>query len=115
MRHIRINDGWLDVWLDDSDRHRHLFEVANKFTDTPEGRAKAEEINAAQLCYRLLKRFSDENGGSGAWYIRFDVDEPKATPCYNVRTPLDVRFKTQEACQQAIDKYRTEIMAAMGV
>ena len=99
-----------------------LHEVANGFTD----KAKAEEVAAAQLCYRLLKRFSDENGGEqidwgnreqNKWYFVWD-DEDKylaLLPDSFTITPGRVYFITKEIAQQAIDLFRPQIMAAMGI
>jgi hypothetical protein len=99
-----------------------LHEVANGFTD----KAKAEEVAAAQLCYRLLKRFSDENGGEQIdwgnheqykYYIYYntirktlEIDWDFTDPQINV-----VYFASEEICQQAIDLFRPQIMAAMGI
>ena len=100
-------------------------DIANKFTDDEAGRAKAEEIDAAQLCYRLLKRFSDENGGEGIdwgdkWQPKFFIYNQAGTGLtpWSVtqnKAFFTVYFITEEICQQAIEKYRPQIMAAMGV
>jgi hypothetical protein len=102
------------------------FRKANKFTDDDAGRAKAEEVAAVQLCYRLLKRFSDENGGEqidwgnheqykhSIYYnaaqktlaIDWDVTDPQINVVY---------FASEEIAQQAIALFRPQIMAAMGI
>ncbi len=96
-----------------------LHEVANGFTD----KAKAEEVAAAQLCYRLLKRFSDENGGEQIdwndsrekWFIHTG-DVGFLSP-WGIRTRQlgRVYFCSKEIAQQAIDLFRPQIMAAMGI
>ena len=99
-----------------------LHEVANGFTD----KAKAEEVAAAQLCYRLLKRFSDENGGEQIdwgngdqekYYVRFDHNAGKlgAGFAYLNQVLGRVHFISCEICKQAIDLFRPQIMAAMGI
>jgi len=68
------------------------------------------------LCYRLLKRFSDENGGEGSWIIRYSKGKKALVPwMYITYSPLEVSFTSKEICQQAIEKFRPQIMAAMGV
>lgn len=108
------------------DVNEELYDIANKFTNDEAGRAKAEEVAAAQLCYRLLKRFSDENGGEQIdwgnheqykYYIYYntirktlEIDWDFTDPQINV-----VYFASEEICQQAIDLFRPQIMAAMGI
>ena len=108
------------------DVNEELYDIANKFTDDEAGRAKAEEVAAAQLCYRLLKRFSDENGGEQIdwedgnqykFHIYYDttrktlaVDWDTTDPQVNV-----VYFASEEIAQQAIDLFRPQIMAAMRI
>lgn len=105
---------------------RSNYDIANKFTDTPEGRAKADEINTVQLCYRLLKRFSDENGGEQIdwgnheqykYYIYYNTIRKTLAIDWDVTDPQVnvVYFASEEICQQAIDLFRPQIMAAMGI
>ena len=102
------------------------FRKANKFTDDDAGRAKAEEVAAVQLCYRLLKRFSDENGGEGIdwgngdqekYYVRFDHNAGKLGVGFTYLNQVlgRVHFTSPEICKQAIDLFRPQIMAAMGI
>jgi hypothetical protein len=105
---------------------RMMFDIANKFTNDDAGYAKAEEVNAAQRCYRLLKRFSDENGVAGInwgdseqckYYVCFNHDVGKLVvdfTCIN-QAPGQVYFISRGICEQAIEKYRPQIMAAMGI
>lgn len=78
-----------------------LFEVANYCTDKYLLRRRA----LYEKLERCLWRFSMENGGSGDYYPVLH----KASRCWNVAcTPIYQRFgpsfKTQEACQRAIEE-----------
>ena len=105
------------------DVNEELYDIANKFTDDEAGRAKAEEVAAVQLCYRLLKRFSDENGGEQIdwndsrvkWFIH--TGDGGCLSPWGIRTKQlgRVYFCSKEIAQQAIDHFRPQIMAAMGI
>jgi hypothetical protein len=120
--------GEIDVDTCSKDNHFGsylMYDIANKFTDDRAGRAKAEQINANQLAYRLLKRFSDENGGGeidwknqnqDKWYFAWDHrnNDFRYFRTIDYQQPFRAHFISKEICQAAVKEYRPQIMAAMG-
>jgi hypothetical protein len=111
-----------DNAIERSDMDDNAYCIANKFTNTPEGRALAERISKQQTIMRKLQRFSDENGGQEidwrpgvyGYYIDF-IGGDLCVFADETKSPFRVYFKTPETCTQAIEKFGPQIMEAWGL
>jgi len=108
---------WHAEAKDDSDNR--LFSIANYFSDDNEGIAVAHQFAMHQEIWRKLTKFAMENGGVAETdneYFTIVRDFRKTTyhpvmwHFYNVT--CDVRFKTKEQCQRAIDEVLLPYLAS---